>query len=142
MTIIPYVSEGRILVDTDVVSYTFNGHTGAEFFRPFLSNKTLAVSFMTVAQLYYGVYFANWGIARITKLENHLKNYVVLPYDYLLCQKWAEIKRQCEMDGYPIEQGDCWIAATALRYDCPLATGNGNHFKNVMNLELIAPGLI
>jgi len=42
------------VVDTDVISYLFNGHTQAEFFRPYLLNKTLAVSFMTVAQLYYG----------------------------------------------------------------------------------------
>lgn len=142
MTINPYASERRILVDTDVFSFIFNGHTKAEFFKSFLSNKTLAVSFMSVAELYYGAYFANWGIARISRLENQLKNYVVLPYDYLLCQKWAEIKYQCGAVGKSIEHGDCWIAATALRYECPLATGNGDHYKNVSHLKLISPGLM
>jgi tRNA(fMet)-specific endonuclease VapC len=98
---------------------------------------------MTVAQLYYGAYKDKWGSNKIASLENQLKNYVVLPYDYLTCQMWAMIKRQCETDfNIVIEVGDCWIAASALRYNCPLATGNGKHFKNVKGLKLISPGFI
>jgi len=132
----------RIVVDTDVFSFIFNGHTNAMFYEPHLSHKTLAISFMSIAELYYGAFFNKWGIQRINKLERQLKNYVVLPYDYNVCLKWAEIKRQCESDGYPIDQGDCWIAACAVRHGCPLATGNGNHFKHVKDLVLISPGLI
>lgn len=132
----------RILCDTDVVSYLFNGHPQAQYFHPFLNGQTLAISFMTVGQLYYSAYKANWGPTKITKLEYHLKNYVVLPYDYQLCLKWAETRCACENDGYPIEQGDCWIASCALRHDCALATNNGKHFKHVSGLSLISPNLI
>ena len=136
------ISKTRILCDTDVASYIFNGHPQAQFFQPYLSHQTLAISFMTVAQLYYGAYKAGWGIQRLTKLEHHLKNYVVLPYDYALCLKWAEIRRDCENNGHPIEHSDCWIAACALRHDCALATNNGKHFQYVKNITLISPGLI
>ena len=128
-------------MDTDVVSYLFNGHTQAQFFEPFLSHKTLAVSFMTVGQLFYGAYHAGWGSARLTKLENHLKNYVVLPYDYDLCLTWAKVRNDCEVAGTPVEYADCWIAATALRHECALATNNGRHFRHVKGLALISPGL-
>ena len=134
------LSKNRIVVDTDVVSYIFNGHTQADYFRPFLENKTLAISFMTVAQLFYGAYHAGWGNNRLTRLENHLKNYVVLPYDYEVCLKWAMVKRDSE-GRHTIEHSDCWIAACALRHDCALATNNGKHFKHIKELDVISPGL-
>jgi predicted nucleic acid-binding protein len=136
------ITKNRILVDTDVFSYIFHGDTQAQFFRPYLLNKTLAVSFMTVAQLYYGAYKANWGQSRITHLENQLKNYVILPYDYLVCQYWAQVRKECESHGHSIEHADNWIAACALRYDCALATNNRKHFEVIKNLELISPGFL
>ena len=136
------LAKSRIVVDTDVVSYIFNGHTQAVFFKPYLEHKTLAVAFMTVAQLLYGTYHANWGDNRRVKLENHLKNYVVLPYDYELCRVWAMIRQESESKGQRIEHSDCWIAACALRHDCALATNNGKHFKHIRDLALISPGLV
>ena len=135
------LDKSRILCDTDVVSYVFNGHPQAQFFTPYFNNKTLAISFMSVAQLYYGAYHADWGASRLLKLENHLKNYVVLPYDNSVCLKWAEIRKELEKDGNTIEQGDCWIAASALKYDCALATNNGKHFLHITKLPLICPSL-
>jgi tRNA(fMet)-specific endonuclease VapC len=136
------LTKSRIICDTDVVSYIFNGHTTAKNFEPYLSGKTLAVSFMTVAQLFYGAYKAGWGNNRITKLQNHLKGYVVLPYDYEICYTWAQINVDVEKLGYRMESGDCWIAASALRHDCALATNNGKHFQYVDALALICPNLV
>lgn len=136
------LAKNRIVVDTDVVSYIFNGHTQAEFFKPYLANKTLAVSFMTVAELYYGAYHAGWGTNRLIKLEHHLKNYVVLSYDYALCLKWAAVRQDSESTRRCIEHSDCWIAACALRHDCALATNNGRHFEHIGELLLISPGLM
>ena len=136
------LAKSRIVVDTDVVSYIFNGHTQAEFFKPYLANKTLAVSFMTVAELYCGAYHAGWGANRLTRLENHLKNYVVLPYDYELCLKWAAIRQSGESKGQCIYHSDCWIASCALLYDCALATNNRKHFEHIRELPLISPSLV
>jgi len=134
-------SKSGILVDTDVVSYIFRKDSRAEYFRPYLIHKTLAVSFMTVAELYYGAYKDGWGINRIKELENTIKNYVVLPYDYLMCQEWARIKRELEKKGLSIGHADLWIAACAVRHDCALATNNGQHFRNIDNLTIICPTL-
>lgn len=134
-------SKSRIVVDTDVASYLFNGHTQAEFFRPFLLNKTLAVSFVTVGELFYGAYKKAWGLNKRTALENTLKNYVILPYDYDLCLCWAQLRSDNEGNGHCMGHGDCWIAATALRHDCALATNNGKHFAHVKGLSLISPSL-
>ena len=141
MTELSDVTISRILVDTDVFSYIFGEREEAKFFLPYFRGKTLAVSFMTVAQLYAGAYKKDWGTPHLARLEHHLKNYAVLPYDFSLCLKWAEIKSDCEKSGFPIETADCWIAACALRYECQLATNNKKHFEHVKGLLLFAPGL-
>jgi predicted nucleic acid-binding protein len=58
-----------------------------------------------------------------------------------VCLKWAEIRKELEKDRLVIEQGDCWIAASALKYDCALATNNARHFTPIRNLLLICPSL-
>jgi tRNA(fMet)-specific endonuclease VapC len=134
------LTKSRILVDTDVVSYIFKRDTLAKYFRPFLLHRTLAIAFVSVTQLYYGAFKANWGVGRLNQLENHIKNYVVLPYDFLLCQKCAQLRVKCESEGYRIEFADAWIGASALRFDCALATNNTRHFINIDGIELISPG--
>ena len=135
------ITETRILVDTDVFSYLFRRDTRADFFRPYLTHRTLAISFMSVGELYYGAYKDGWGAARIESLENHLKNFVVLPYDYLVCQQWGRVRAERRAKGREIRHADCWIAATALRHDCALATNNGKDFVEIAGLVVISPGL-
>jgi len=114
--------------------------TRGEFFKPFLLHRSAAISFVTVAELYFWAYKKSWGVNRITDLENRIKMYVVLPYDYSLCQRWAGVKNGCEARGFNIRPHDCWIAATAFKYDCALATNNYDDFCHVENLTLISPG--
>lgn len=51
----------ELLVDTDVLSFLFRGDSRAEQFRPHLRGRALAVSFMTVAELYRWMRERNWG---------------------------------------------------------------------------------
>jgi tRNA(fMet)-specific endonuclease VapC len=135
------VTRSRILVDTDVVSYLFGNRPEAEFFRPYLLNRVLAVSFMTVAELYFGAYKRGWGSRRIGDLENHLRNYVIVPYDYLVCQKWARVRADRRRIGHELGVADTWHAACAIVHDCAFATNNTRDFLEIPDLELIAPGL-
>jgi len=124
---------------TDVFSYIFRGDPRADFFRPYILHRTLAVSFMSVAELYYGAHRDGWGPARIERLENRLKSYVVLPYDYLVCQLWGQVRAQRRAHGHEIGHADAWIAATALRHDCALATNNSRDFVGIEGLIIISP---
>ncbi len=96
---------------------------------------------MTVGQLYYGAYKANWGEARMIRLENQIKNYVVLPWDYSVCKEYASIRSEIETKRYSMEVADIWIAACARNYDCALATNNGRHFRHIDGLTVICPSL-
>jgi len=129
-----------IVLDTDVVSYLFKGDTRAEAYRDQLRGKTLALSFMTVAELYQWAFVRQWGAERIAKLERQLASYVIVPYDHELCVRWARICAERQRLGKPISAQDAWVAATAVRHACPLATHNKEDFANITGLILITAG--
>lgn len=129
----------RVLVDTDVVSFLFKGHSFAESYAPLLSGRTLLVSFMTVAELQLWAIQARWGDARKWSLQSYMKSFAVLPYNASLCRIWAEVMASTRAQGRPIQTADAWIAATALLFDLPLVTHNRSDFLAVRGLRLASP---
>jgi len=127
-----------LIVDTDVVSFLLKDDTRAQKYRPHLQDRTLALSFMTVAELYQWAYVRNWGERKLTRLEQQLQRYVIVPFDNDLCKEWARICVQRKRLGRPISVQDAWIAATALRHGCPLVTHNGDDFSNIPGLEVLS----
>jgi tRNA(fMet)-specific endonuclease VapC len=127
-----------LIVDTDVISFLLKGDTRAQLYRPHLQGQTLALSFMTVAELYQWAYVRRWGERKIARLEEQLRRYVIVPFDNELCKQWASICVQRRQLGRPISVQDAWIAATALRHRCPLVTHNGDDFSGITGLEVIS----
>ncbi len=127
-----------LIVDTDVVSFLLKGDTRAQLYRPHLQDKTLALSFMTVAELYQWAYVRNWGERKLTRLEKQLHRYVIVPFDNELCRQWARICVERRRLGRPISVQDAWVAATAMRHSCPLVTHNGDDFSDITGLEVIS----
>ena len=127
-----------ILLDTNIVSFVFKGDSRAKLYAPYLQGQRLAVSFMTVAELYQWAAIHQWGARRIKQLEQTLvTNYIVLPFDIVLCQLWGKVRAKRRAIGKPISSEDAWIAATALQYDLPLVTHNPKDFEDIQNLEII-----
>ena len=58
-----------LVLDTDVCSFLFKRNSRAERYRPHLHNKTLCLSFQTVAELYQGAEQAHWSMERLARLE-------------------------------------------------------------------------
>jgi tRNA(fMet)-specific endonuclease VapC len=127
-----------LIVDIDVVSFLLKDDTRAQLYRPHLQDKTLALSFMTVAELYQWAYVRNWGVRKLTRLEEQLHRYVIVPFDNELCKQWANISVQRQRMGRPISVQDAWIAATALRHSCPLVTHIRDDFSDITDLEVIS----
>lgn len=126
-----------VVLDTDVVSFLFKGDTRAEAYRIHLRGKILALSFMTVAELYQWAFVRNWGAERIAWLEQRLASYVIVPYDRELCWQWAKICAERQRLGKPISVQDAWIAATAVRHACPLVTHNKDDYADITGLIVI-----
>ncbi len=131
----------RCLVDTDVVSYLFRGDTRAQFYRPYLAGKQLAISFMTVAELERWVLERGWGQPRQQRMEAYLRRFTIYLVNRALCRAWAEVTYQARRKGRPIQTADAWIAATALTYSLPLVTHNVSDYAGVDGLALISQGI-
>jgi tRNA(fMet)-specific endonuclease VapC len=126
-----------VLLDTNIVSFLLKGDSRARSYAPHLQGRILAISFMTVAELFQWAFVHNWGARRMSQLETSLQNYTVLPFDIALCRLWGEVRANCRAVGRPISPQDAWIAATALQHRMPLVTHNPADFEAIEELELI-----
>ena len=124
-----------VVLDTNVVSYLMRGHSLSEGYRPHLEGRTLAISFMTVGELYEGAYRGGWGAGKLTKLKETARSYVVIPFSFELCREWGAIRY--ERRQRPIAVDDAWIAATARAHGCPLVTHNPNDFRGIDGLDVL-----
>src|SRR6185369_4511025 len=108
-----------IVLDTDVFSYVFKADSRAEPFVSLLAGKTACLSFMTVAELYQWALARNLGTSRRQALQRSIDRCAVLPFDNATAHAWAVISAGRMKAGRPIECGDCWVAACALRHNLP-----------------------
>lgn len=126
------------LLDTNVVSFILKGYSRAKDYAPFLLEQHLAISFMTVAELYQWAAIRQWGTHRVQQLEQTISTtYIVLSFDIALCQRWGEVRALRRGMGKPISPEDAWIAATSLQYNLPLVTHNPKDFEDIPDLEII-----
>lgn len=123
-----------VVVDTSAVSYLLKDHSLAPMYWEHLKGRLLGISFMSVAELYRWPLVRGWGEPRIQALKQHLRSYVVLPYDDAMSWEWARIMAR---KGRPVSPADAWIAATAVRHELPLVTHNPRHFHPIEGLEVI-----
>ena len=124
-----------LVLDTNIVSYLMRGSPREERYREHLEGNTLALSFMSVAELYEGAFRRGWTGRRMEALEETLKSYLVVPYSAAMCRSWGRIR--AERRHKPISTDDAWIAATAITHDCPLVTHNPGDFEEIAGLSVI-----
>lgn len=128
-----------VLVDTDVFSYLGKPSSNyASLYLPHVEHKRMALSFITIGELYCGAKKAKWSPDRVARLDDRLRSVLIVPYDMAVCKVYAEIKARLETDGKKIEDNDLWIAACAVRHSIPLVSNNRSHFERVPGLHLIS----
>ena len=127
----------RVLLDTNIVSYLMRGGPLAEAYERHTEGRLLAISFVTVGELYYGAEKRNWGERRRKVLETTLRNFVVVPYDHDVARCYGRLVAERETMGKPIQPNDAWIAACAVRHTVPLVTHNAKDFEGITSLDII-----
>jgi len=131
------MSNAKIILDTNVVSYWMKGGSLAEAYAPHFQGRLLAISFITVGELYYGAENANWGEKRRKHLETVLRNFIVIPYDHEIAHCYGRLVAERRRGGMPIEPNDAWIAACGVRHGVPLVTHSPKDFEGIASLEVI-----
>lgn len=124
-----------VLLDTTVVSLLHpkkKGHTLRARYEPHMSGNVLALSFQSVAELWLWTEENGWGDRQKSGMEDFLRKFLVIPYDFELAKDWAKVSAQCMKQGRRLEAGDAWIAATAVHRRIPLLT----HDRDFVGLEV------
>ena len=125
-----------IVLDTSVVSLVFKGDPRNDFYLPHMTRQRTVVSFQTVEEVWYGAYKAGWGARQKNELALHLQQYEVVWPDPGTAAISANLRVEREKAGRRLNTADAWIAATALRLSCPLASDDGD-FDGIPRLRLI-----
>ena len=111
-----------VVLDTNVVSYIFNGDPRARDYASRIQGHRVFVSFQTLEELWYGAYSGGWGRRRRSELARHLDHYQVIWSSLELVQICARLRSERKAEGRALREADAWIAATAILLDCPLAS--------------------
>lgn len=127
-----------VLLDTDVFSFLFKDDSRKTLYASNLANAQPCLSFQSIAELRYWGITRNWGDRRLRNLEDSLKRYILFPYDDAISRHWAELSAHRRRVGRPIECGDAWIAATALRHGLILLTHNPRDYLDIPDLRMIS----
>lgn len=126
------------ILDTNVVSYLMRGGALARAYQPHVQGHLLAISFITVGELYFGAEKGNWGERKRNELEAIVRNFVVVPYDHEIARCYGRLVAERQRAGRPIAPNDAWIAACTVRHAVSLVTHNPKDFQGITSLQVVS----
>jgi predicted nucleic acid-binding protein len=131
-----------LLLDTNIVSFSFKADSRSQLYASWLQGQSLAIAFVTAAELYKWPLERGWGTEKRETLDRFVGSFAVLPYDDALARAWAQLMADCKRRGRVPDFADAWIAATAIRHTLVLVTHNPKDFAGIQGLTVWskAPG--
>lgn len=124
-----------ILLDTDVCVELLRGNQAVIEKRMF-TDEDVAVSFMTVGELYYGAKKSNNPTKNSRLVEKLLLSIDILHTDLEILTSFGNLKADLNLTGKTLPDADIFIAATAITKCTRLITGNRKHFQRFDKLTI------
>jgi tRNA(fMet)-specific endonuclease VapC len=124
-----------ILFDTDVCIEILRGNKNVIKKRKEYEGD-IAISFMTVAELYYGAEKSNNIEHNSTVIEKFLLSVDIIDSDVEILKKFGKIKARLYKDKNIISDANIFIASVALTKCDKLISGNLSHFKRIEELNV------
>jgi predicted nucleic acid-binding protein len=131
-------NDGKLMLDTNILSYLWKNDPLAQLYAPHLAGKLLVISFITVGELFYWWEDKGWGERRKQEMESRLRNFIVVPSDHEISRCYGMVAKERKRQGRPISLNDAWIAACAIRHGVKLVTHNATDFEGIRNLTVIS----
>jgi tRNA(fMet)-specific endonuclease VapC len=125
-----------ILLDTDICIHILRGNEKIIDERRKYPDQ-VAVSFMTLAELYYGAEKSANPTKNRSLIEQLLLTLAVIKSDNQIMQRFGMLKASLEDLSIPLADADLLIAATALEKCNLLVTGNIKHFGRIAGLPIV-----
>lgn len=123
------------LCDSDWVIDFLKGRTEATALFGQLYDGGMAMSIMTFAEVYEGIYYGRDQMKHDAGFRALCRAMRVLGVNRSIARRYARIRGDLRARGLLIPQPDTLIAATALHYDLILVTRNLRDFQRIPNLK-------
>ncbi len=124
-----------ILLDTDVCIEILRGNQKI-IEKRIDCEERVAISFMTVAELFYGAERSKFKQKNINAIEEFLLSIDVINTDLEILKKFGEIKSNLYKENILLPDTDILIASVTLTKCTKLITGNTKHFNRFKNLTI------
>ena len=124
-----------IILDTDTCVELLRGN-GRVIEQRALTDDVIAVSFMSVAELYYGVERSSRPAQARHAVGALLLSVLVVESYRAIAQRFGQLKTELWRDSVLVPDADLFIAATTLVHGSLLVTGNTRHFERIGGLRL------
>jgi len=124
-----------ILLDTDICIELLRGNS-VVIERRAACDERVAISFMTVGELFYGAERSQYKLKNINLVEEFILSIDIINTDFEMLRKFAELKARLYEKNLLLPDADILIASTALTKCTKLVTGNIKHFNRFENLAV------
>jgi tRNA(fMet)-specific endonuclease VapC len=126
------------LVDTDWVIDHFHGVDSVTRKLDELRPAGLAISIVSLAELYEGIHYSRDPARGREVLARFLTGVTVLPLDEEVCDRFGLERGRLRQRRVTVGDFDLLIAATCLHHNLTLCSNNRRHFEMVEGLEIIS----
>jgi len=125
----------KYLVDSDWVVDYLAGKQQAMAFLSSLAKEGIAVSIITLGEIYEGIYYGRDPQKSEEGFRKFLRGVAVIPLNRTIMQRFGYIRGDLRRRGQLIGDPDILIAATAIYHDLTLLTRNKKHYERIPNLK-------
>lgn len=122
-----------ILLDTDICIEILRGNQGV-IDRRYQTDERVAISFMTVGELYYGAEKSKNSSKNKNIIDEFILTIDIINTDIEILRKFGELKSNLHKKSTPLADADILIAATCISKCNKLITGNIKHFERINDL--------
>ena len=126
------------LIDTDWVIHYLNGNEKIVEKLTSFKKKRLAISVISLAELYEGVYYSRDPTGNEQALRDFLAGVSVLGINEEICKIFGKERDGLRKKGRIIGDFDLLIAPTCIYYDLIVLTNNRKHYEVVEGLKIIS----
>lgn len=124
------------LVDSDYVADYLKGRAPATTLLDRLFSEGIAVSMVTYAEVYEGIYYGQHRATSERGLRCFLRTTPVLGITRSIAKRYAHIRGELARKGQLIDQPDLFIAATVMHHHLILVTRNRKDFERIPDLKM------
>ncbi len=124
-----------ILLDTDVCIEILRGNKKVVKRRAEYSGE-IALSFMTVGELFYGVENSKNSSENRILVEKFIMTINIIQSDISILKRFGELKLDLYKKNILIPDAYLFIAATALEKTEAVVTGNTKHFARISGMKI------